>query len=1021
MGPFENTPMFSNWSGPNYVPPLNIDVYNMLGGGTTGGMAQLLGPMVLQSLMGPGKIPAQFAPSQNIYDQLVAQRYFLDSLQASQAALQADTRQAQAIGEGALRMYAGRNTLTPQEQAQARIIAQDATALLPFVEMLGGTEIADQLFGSRGSASLLGRQLFRTMYTGLDPVTGSIGASPRTAGMVATHLWEGLYSTDKYRAEMRGISAGTLGVLYDEAVRRGWSGGGIGAEGTLAERMLRAGDYLPEELDEGTTRRIAVGTTRGRELQALLDAGQTQTAEGRNVLDEFRDLDQRVTAAHQRIRAAKTDENERGRLTDLGDVGEGLLAAGEADRIKQRLSNLTGVVSAMRDIFGDLGRPNAPMRELLNGLDALTQGSMASMDPARVEQLVRTSYNLAKQSGIGMQGLLGLTAQAAGMADQLGMDRALVPGIMQGAMAFGAAARLDTGWDRPAWGRATPEQLMLQGQRLRMAGAVSPLANRWAALLRAQRDNPELFGRDTEAGSMLQALREGRETYAFRGQELNVGFRKEAAGTLRAISQDDILKLMKAGGMSGDAALAYLVDVKANQEMTRDMQLDRAAARAQQQIDYSNTVKRSTQNVIATSRELHTIAQQAPGGQQAFMTRVGDAVNKAFWQMDSTVAATPAERHRVLAETLDKAIGPGRLSQKQLTMLAGQLWSQIDVTASMQGQAESALHLYQLGNPRTRARAVQEEQRAIAVADTQQALSSLGREGMVARISDAVREGRADTSLRDLGAAALGGIDLKELAGRDPTMREFQRQLAAAEGALQMVDPKTGLMTEEGRTQAQRANKMIAALAKGGTDNTQMRETLQKERAWLLKQPDAGQKAARLQSIDKELAALDITSADGLAEHLKRLRRDAPTETERKRDELTTAIRTLEQAPQDKQTQTGLAALKAERDALDEAEAKKHEVPLAERIRSIEQRREGLAKDPQKHAQEIGQLSAEAQQLKKQQADEQAKADAVRAKEQQDKPLKMTVTGGRVHLEGNDMVIDQMMLMPSADYTTVLA
>ena len=39
--------------------------------------------------------------------------------------------------------------------------------------------------------------------------------------------------------------------------------------------------------------------------------------------------------------------------------------------------------------FGDIGKPNAPMVEIINGLQALTQGGLATMDPTRLEMTVR--------------------------------------------------------------------------------------------------------------------------------------------------------------------------------------------------------------------------------------------------------------------------------------------------------------------------------------------------------------------------------------------------------------------------------------------------------------------------------------------------------------------------------------------------------------------------------------------------------------------------------------------------------
>jgi hypothetical protein len=66
----------------------------------------------------------------------------------------------------------------------------------------------------------------------------------------------------------------------------------------------------------------------------------------------------------------------------------GVAAAGEArsvdaSRITDSLKRYSKAVAAIRDVFGDNGRPDAPMNELLSALDGLTANTSSMLAPER--------------------------------------------------------------------------------------------------------------------------------------------------------------------------------------------------------------------------------------------------------------------------------------------------------------------------------------------------------------------------------------------------------------------------------------------------------------------------------------------------------------------------------------------------------------------------------------------------------------------------------------------------------------
>ena len=168
---------------------------------------------------------------------------------------------------------------------------------------------------------------------------------------------------------------------------------------------------------------------------------------------------------------------------------DALLRQFDANKIGNRLKNMSGAVAAMREIFGDMGKPNAPMSQLIEGLNALTQGGLATMNPAELERTVRTTQVIARTSGMGMQAL----TEPDGPGRRHGPERwawtaasasrrPRVPPSSAPPTVRSVAAT------SPAGAGAAATSMTIMDQQLRLNAAASPMSNRLGAVMRIVRD-----------------------------------------------------------------------------------------------------------------------------------------------------------------------------------------------------------------------------------------------------------------------------------------------------------------------------------------------------------------------------------------------------------------------------------------------------------------------------------------------------------------------------------------------------
>jgi hypothetical protein len=738
---FAGTPMYGG------VPILPSQMFDMnvlgLGGSGLGQTAGMLMQGLLPGLMGPEFTPGQFAPTQNIVDHKRSLDYFMQRRQAMEKASKADT-------ETYFRMIRGMSRMagvewTPEQAAQGMRFAQDFTPIMGIIgDMM--PELVDQASGRRGSSRIMAGRLFEAGRYGFDPVSGRLGMSGTSAGQISENVFNQLYGPGADLSRMHGLGAGRAGQMYEEMVKRGYGVSAILPEeamGRLQKELARpAADIASPEL---ANIRRTMERTHGVSTTGLRpeDAGKIERA--------LKDMD----------------------ATDPQAL-DSALRSFNASRVAKTIENMSGAVAAMRDIFGDMGRPNAPMIELINGLQAMTQGGMSHMTPQQLEQSVRTTYNVAKSTGLGLEGMMGFAGTASQILEQqMGpMGRPMGWQVGQSSAAYGFGFGLTQ--QPTAYGALNREQASQIDLGMRARAAASPQAVRLGAFMRfadefQRKDGGTGFKEGSEAYAIAEALRQGETTY-----EVKPG------GPRRSVFQagQNIVNILAKEGISRSEAMSAITSGAASsaEYISRYNIQDVVREGGQTLTDirpaFSTMMGNAANAALAGNKDVPR-AQRA-----ATARRLGTAMFDIFQQLseegsDLLNAGNAADRNIEVARRLRDQLGDagvGGMTDAALANMAGSAWRRgeafIANPQSGMSHLQSMTGMLQMTNRRTfeLQRRTQTEMKGLA--QLQSAMAAVGQEHIVGRLSDYLqsREAGKPGSIKDLAMTLAGGIQNTEMA-----------------------------------------------------------------------------------------------------------------------------------------------------------------------------------------------------------------------------------------------------------------
>jgi hypothetical protein len=627
------------------------------------------------------------------------------------------------------RTFEGVAALTGQpmnrEQRQAgRRIANTIAQYGPTIAAVN-PGLLDAMAGPTGSVQAMAAQMMQANRFQIDPTSGAMGFDAESNERLIGNVFDELYSRDSM-AQMHGIRAGEAGQLYGDLASRGL----LGTPGSLKERTM---DFLGGQSQE---RLDAISAESGVQIDDVEDLS-------------FQDLEQ--------IRGTEA-------------VQQGLTQA-DTGRISDRLRGYSESISALREVFGENGNPNAPVPLLIQSLEALTQGQMQKFDAASLNKMVRDMQAMSQVSGKSIDQLAAMQQQSNASLVEMGMGRHSAhfapTGTRLGA-AQGAAFAQQGGVT--GFGAINREQAEQGAQSLFARGMASEAGNMYATLGRI--NDAGGFDDNTDAGKRLQAIHDaalsGRQTYVdpVDNQEKPLPQR-----------ESEVRRLIAQGGATGVGLDDYnmmLGDRTTNLRMMADDERYQTVATNLQAVEFRN---RAIRNATNRTQNMEVLRGLAPEQRHEAATAMSTAATDAFFSADPQDMQDSDTRRRVMSEAIMREAGNRgvAMSEAQAEAMAEQQFGQIENTATQFGFEGGATEANQMLSPRAVENRRRVTDQARARARTNEAMSNLGPKGsMTQRLFEAIQKQGDDPDEAGIDKLMFDMLGVEDLDAKEKLVPELQ-------------------------------------------------------------------------------------------------------------------------------------------------------------------------------------------------------------------------------------------------------
>lgn len=288
---------------------------------------------------------------------------------------------------------------------------------------------------------------------------------------------------------------------------------------------------------------------------SFVNAGRFLAGPGGQLLNQTPDVAARVLQPLLAQGAGATAGLGAARLGQTFEAlaAQGFIAGGEGviEQSRGRIAEYSKVVAAINDVFGDAGRSNAPIPELIEGLQRLTGNAFGKLGADQISSGVRQLQAAAQLTPGGLAGL-----QAIGDITQDELRRSGASALLRTPITVGAAAAARVFADRGFGGRGpeslTSDEFVALAARQQAAGAGSEIGNLFGALV----FQSQFTGTDTDLGRAAAALKAG---------QTSVRLGDGSALDLLAARPDQLADLARRSGLDPGAFLLQLGNRAQNQ------------------------------------------------------------------------------------------------------------------------------------------------------------------------------------------------------------------------------------------------------------------------------------------------------------------------------------------------------------------------------------------------------------------------------------------------------------------------
>lgn len=493
-------------------------------------LANMYGPGLVQGFAGPDAFLAHQMPGQARADQHEAAKY---QRAVAQAQHNATARGNDAVARKLVGFQSGvmNGGLPPTQldwehaQVGATVFNNPMFKGFAAANMPGGHEALEGLmFGRRGDPAALAAATGQIGFYRRDAMGGK-RMSAEGMEMFSTQLYNNLYGENADVDEMRGFGAHATGEMMQSLFQQGRLPRSIGSL-TPSQRVKALSG---SKRDEQTMQAMAEDYAHHDLLQRDHDYANATAEERKTMLGgKVGDYRKKLDTVFQEADKFRNNDPRAKSAAEIEQLGGFSMAANavDAQRTGKVVKEYTGAVAAIRELFGDNGKSNAPIQELMDSLNHLAGGAQTSMSPAKLESTVRQIRMAARDSGVSSEQLMHEATIAQHRGAMLGLEPENVLRGMAGKLNYADAMQEEGVFNKAGWGKLDRATAGRRQAELSDRGDASHAGRALATINRLASENKEQF-KGTELEAAAEAYRKGEDTYTYKGKTVNL---KQIAG-----------------------------------------------------------------------------------------------------------------------------------------------------------------------------------------------------------------------------------------------------------------------------------------------------------------------------------------------------------------------------------------------------------------------------------------------------------------------------------------------------------